>query len=215
MAHRDTSVSALCRELGIRPVTLYRYVGSQGELREQGQKVPCVLKPEDRDARAKRRISPSPANNPWLARSRRYGDIRKALLSAPAAFADADRSLPAPASPYDWLAERRFAEGACAGWPPRRGPVRSLAEGIEDSALRVARGRKPPCPTGPLTLAVPLPLANTAVLDRLRDGGYRRSRDRDRRRSDLRAAGIERRGQPLPRPRLRRSRRPAGTRYTV
>ena len=27
MAHRDTSVSALCRELGIRPVTLYRYVG--------------------------------------------------------------------------------------------------------------------------------------------------------------------------------------------
>ena len=27
MAHRDTSVSELCRELGIRPVTLYRYVG--------------------------------------------------------------------------------------------------------------------------------------------------------------------------------------------
>ena len=39
MAHRVTSVSALCRELGIRPVTLYRYVGPQGELREQGQKV--------------------------------------------------------------------------------------------------------------------------------------------------------------------------------
>ena len=44
----------------------------------------------------------------WLARSRRYGDIRKALLSAPA-VADADRSLPVPASPHDWLAERRFA----------------------------------------------------------------------------------------------------------
>ena len=29
MAHRDTSVSALCRELGIRPVTLYRYVDDQ------------------------------------------------------------------------------------------------------------------------------------------------------------------------------------------
>ncbi len=29
MAHRDTSVSALCRELGITPVTLYRYVGPQ------------------------------------------------------------------------------------------------------------------------------------------------------------------------------------------
>ena len=34
-----TSVSALCRELGITPVTLYRYVGPQGQLREQGEKV--------------------------------------------------------------------------------------------------------------------------------------------------------------------------------
>ena len=39
MAHRDTSVSALCRELGINPVTLYRYVEPQGQLREQGEKV--------------------------------------------------------------------------------------------------------------------------------------------------------------------------------
>ena len=39
MAHRDTSLSELCRELGIRPVTLYTYVGPQGQLREQGQKV--------------------------------------------------------------------------------------------------------------------------------------------------------------------------------
>ena len=39
MAHRDTSVSELCTELGIKPVTLYRYVGPQGQLREQGQKV--------------------------------------------------------------------------------------------------------------------------------------------------------------------------------
>ena len=31
-AGRDTSVSALCRELGINPVTLYRYVGPQGDL---------------------------------------------------------------------------------------------------------------------------------------------------------------------------------------
>ena len=31
MAHRDTSVSELCRQLGIRPVTLYRYVGPQGQ----------------------------------------------------------------------------------------------------------------------------------------------------------------------------------------
>ena len=39
MAHRDTSVSELCRELRIKPVTLYRYVGPQGQLREQGEKV--------------------------------------------------------------------------------------------------------------------------------------------------------------------------------
>ena len=39
MANRDTSVSELCTELGIKPVTLYRYVDPQGELREQGRKV--------------------------------------------------------------------------------------------------------------------------------------------------------------------------------
>ena len=39
MAHRDTSVSQLCRELGIKPATLYRYVGPQGQLRQQGVKV--------------------------------------------------------------------------------------------------------------------------------------------------------------------------------
>ena len=49
MAHRDTSVSALCRELGVTPVTLYRYVGPQGELREARRegpspRDPCVLR---------------------------------------------------------------------------------------------------------------------------------------------------------------------------
>ena len=39
MASRDSSVSELCTELGIKPVTLYRYVGPRGELREQGEKV--------------------------------------------------------------------------------------------------------------------------------------------------------------------------------
>ena len=48
MAHRDTSVSELCRELGIRPVTLYRYVGPQGQLREQGQKVLQGARPPPR-----------------------------------------------------------------------------------------------------------------------------------------------------------------------
>ncbi len=48
------------------------------------------------------------AGDLWLARSRRYGDIRKTLLSA-SAVVDADRSLPVPASPQDWLAERKGA----------------------------------------------------------------------------------------------------------
>ena len=39
MAHRDTSVAELCSELGIRPVRLYRHVGPQGQLREQGERV--------------------------------------------------------------------------------------------------------------------------------------------------------------------------------
>ncbi len=39
MANRDTSVSELCRELKIRPVTLYRYVDSKGELREHGKRL--------------------------------------------------------------------------------------------------------------------------------------------------------------------------------
>ncbi len=39
MANRDTSVSDLCRELGIRPVTLYRYVAPDGTLRDHGRRV--------------------------------------------------------------------------------------------------------------------------------------------------------------------------------
>ena len=73
MAHRDTSVSELCRELGIRPVALY----PKGQSREQGRGRSWVPEPEDRDAgRAQRRISPPPANDPDLGRrprSRRWG----------------------------------------------------------------------------------------------------------------------------------------------
>ena len=39
MANRDTSVSELCTELGIKPVTLYRYVDPEGQLHEQGRKI--------------------------------------------------------------------------------------------------------------------------------------------------------------------------------
>lgn len=39
MAQRDTSVAALAAELGVKPVTLYRYVGPKGELREHGERV--------------------------------------------------------------------------------------------------------------------------------------------------------------------------------
>jgi DNA invertase Pin-like site-specific DNA recombinase len=39
MANRDTSVAELCQELGIRPVTLYRYVDPNGNLRDYGKRV--------------------------------------------------------------------------------------------------------------------------------------------------------------------------------
>ena len=39
MKSRDTSVSELAAELGIKPVTLYRYVGPSGELRENAKRV--------------------------------------------------------------------------------------------------------------------------------------------------------------------------------
>jgi hypothetical protein len=39
MARRDTSVADLAAELGIKPVTLYRYVGPTGELRDNGKRV--------------------------------------------------------------------------------------------------------------------------------------------------------------------------------
>ncbi|MFC0712199.1 recombinase family protein [Azorhizophilus paspali] len=39
MSQRNTSVSDLCKELGIKRVTLYRYVGPKGELRDYGKRV--------------------------------------------------------------------------------------------------------------------------------------------------------------------------------
>ena len=89
------------------------------------------------------------AGDVWLAWSRRYGDIRKALLSAPA-VADADRSLPVPASPHDWLAERRFglddgrrrlaaaAASRCERWRQHR---RQRAPRRENGSRRAGRGR--------------------------------------------------------------------------
>lgn len=39
MANRDTSISELCKELGVKPVTLYRYVDPKGNLRDNGKRV--------------------------------------------------------------------------------------------------------------------------------------------------------------------------------
>lgn len=39
MTNRDASVADLATELGVKPVTLYRYVGPKGELRENGKRV--------------------------------------------------------------------------------------------------------------------------------------------------------------------------------
>jgi hypothetical protein len=39
MGKAETKVGELCVELGISRVTLYRYVGPNGELREHGRRV--------------------------------------------------------------------------------------------------------------------------------------------------------------------------------
>jgi predicted DNA-binding transcriptional regulator YafY len=39
MSNRDTSVAALAAELGVKPVTLYRYVDANGNLRDHGRRV--------------------------------------------------------------------------------------------------------------------------------------------------------------------------------
>lgn len=39
LANRDTSVSPLCKELGMKPVTLYRYVDPNVNLRDYGKRV--------------------------------------------------------------------------------------------------------------------------------------------------------------------------------
>lgn len=39
MSHRDTSIADLCNELGVKPVTLYRYVDPKGNLRDYGKRV--------------------------------------------------------------------------------------------------------------------------------------------------------------------------------
>ena len=39
MASRDTSVSEFCKELGVTPVMLYRYVDPNGNLRDHGKRV--------------------------------------------------------------------------------------------------------------------------------------------------------------------------------
>jgi transposase-like protein len=43
MGQRQTVVSELCRELGVTRQTLYRHIGPDGSLREDGQKILSAL----------------------------------------------------------------------------------------------------------------------------------------------------------------------------
>ena len=73
MAHRDTSVSELCRELGITLVTLYRYVDPQGNLRDHGKRVIGALKCHL--ALSHNRPASGAAPGPRPARSARLSDL--------------------------------------------------------------------------------------------------------------------------------------------
>ena len=72
----------------------------------------------------------------WLARSRRYGDIWRTVLTIPA-VPDADRSRSrlvratgSPSASSSWPM-------VCAGWPPKARAGASTAASIEDRILRV------------------------------------------------------------------------------
>ena len=68
----------------------------------------------------------------------RAGDVW--LVSTPPVAADADRSLPPPVNPHDWLAERRFALDEGLRRLAAAARAGAIAGGsIEDSVLRVER----------------------------------------------------------------------------
>ena len=79
----------------------------------------------------------APATSGWRGRAA-TGDIRRTLLAIPV-VPDADRSLPVPASPHDWLAERRFAlaDGLRRLAAKARAGA-TVGASIEDRILRVA-----------------------------------------------------------------------------
>ena len=92
----------------------------------------------------------APATSGWRGRAA-TAISEKTLLSVPA-VAEADRSLPVPASPHDWLAERRFALDEGLRRLAAAARADAIAGGsIEDSHAPRRKGRKPPCRTGPLT----------------------------------------------------------------
>ena len=119
------------------------------------------------------------AGDVWLARSRRYGDIRKALLSAPAGSGQSAR-LGSPSAGSLWTRGlRRLAAAARAG--------------------AVAGGRKPPCRTGPLTWS---PTSTGGCPRRGRANSWPTSRVRPTRRRRRRRAvspcrTVSRRSTPL------------------
>lgn len=48
MKNRDTSIPVLCKELGVSPMTLYRYISPTGELRESAKKVISARRKQQR-----------------------------------------------------------------------------------------------------------------------------------------------------------------------
>ena len=97
------------------------------------------------------------AGDVWLARSHRYGDIRRRCCRLPPSLMPTAACRLRPVRTTGSPSAGSLSTRACAGWPPRRGPVRSLAEASK-TACSASRGRKPPCWTGPLTWSPgPLP----------------------------------------------------------
>ncbi len=128
MAHRDTSVSELCRELGIRPVTLYRYVGPQGQVAGAGPEGPRRLNPK----------TAPPGGHPSSHGRRPAGHLARAKLS----FDHEDPRSPSPVAareqaPADETQPHRVEVA------PARHPKQRLRQA---RAGRLTPGRRRPAP---------------------------------------------------------------------
>ena len=142
MAQRDTSVSELCRELGIRPVTLYTYASDR--------RASCV-------SRARRSSPPEPEC--WTATLGGH-PLSVGSRPLPQTTRPWPRARPAPSEPRTWRPSSPAVIGlgdeVLVTRPPRQDEPRERTEGPAvregrrlPATLRTVRAAASSCAVGP------------------------------------------------------------------